>query len=74
MQLLLDSISRSDGTRASVIKELFASRVRNGILGDFAITATGDTTANAVTIYRIKAGKRRLFKVITPPLKLVGQP
>jgi branched-chain amino acid transport system substrate-binding protein len=74
MQLLLESISRSDGTRTSVIKELFASRVRNGILGDFAITATGDTTANAVTIYRIKGGKRRLFKVITPPLKLVGQP
>jgi DNA-binding SARP family transcriptional activator/ABC-type branched-subunit amino acid transport system substrate-binding protein len=73
-QLLLDAIARSDGTRASVIKELFASRVQNGILGDFAITASGDTTANTVTIYRIKGGKRRLFKVITPPLTLVRRP
>jgi DNA-binding SARP family transcriptional activator/ABC-type branched-subunit amino acid transport system substrate-binding protein/DNA-binding beta-propeller fold protein YncE len=73
-QLLLDAISRSGGTRASVIKELFASRVRNGILGDFAITASGDTTANTVTIYRIEGGKRRLFKVITPPLTLVRRP
>ena len=73
-QLLLDAISRSNGTRASVIKELFASRVRNGILGDLAITASGDTTANTVTIYRIKGGKRRLFKVITPPLTLVRRP
>jgi DNA-binding SARP family transcriptional activator/ABC-type branched-subunit amino acid transport system substrate-binding protein/DNA-binding beta-propeller fold protein YncE len=73
-QLLLDAISRSNGTRASVIKELFASRVRNGILGDLAITASGDTTANTVTIYRIKGGKRRLFKVITPPLTLVPRP
>jgi DNA-binding SARP family transcriptional activator/ABC-type branched-subunit amino acid transport system substrate-binding protein/DNA-binding beta-propeller fold protein YncE len=71
-QLLLHAIARSDGTRASVIKELFASRVRNGILGDFSITATGDTTANAVTIYRITDGKRRLFTVITPPPTLVG--
>jgi DNA-binding SARP family transcriptional activator/ABC-type branched-subunit amino acid transport system substrate-binding protein/DNA-binding beta-propeller fold protein YncE len=73
-QLLLDAISRSNGTRPSVIKELFASRVVNGILGDFAITASGDTTANTVTIYRIEGGKRRLFKVITPPLTLVRRP
>jgi len=73
-QLLLDAISRSDGTRASVIKALFASRVRNGILGDFAITASGDTTANTVTIYRIKGGKRRLFNIITPPPALVRRP
>jgi hypothetical protein len=27
-----------------------------------------------VTIYRIEGGKRRLFKVITPPLTLVRRP
>jgi branched-chain amino acid transport system substrate-binding protein len=73
-ELLLDAISRSDGTRASVIEELFRSRVENGILGDFAIGASGDTTANAVTIYRITGGQRRLFSVITPPLTLVRRP
>jgi DNA-binding SARP family transcriptional activator/ABC-type branched-subunit amino acid transport system substrate-binding protein len=73
-ELLLDAIARSDGTRGSVIEELFRSKVENGILGDFAISATGDTTANAVTIYRITNGQRRLFSVITPPVTLVRRP
>jgi ABC-type branched-subunit amino acid transport system substrate-binding protein len=56
MDVLLDAIARSNGTRASVISQLFRTRVRNGILGDFAITASGDTTASSVTIYRIERG------------------
>lgn len=69
--LLLDAIGRSDGTRRSVITELFASEVRGGVLGDFSVTPAGDTTANQVTIYRIENGKRRFDQVLTPPLSLV---
>jgi branched-chain amino acid transport system substrate-binding protein len=70
-QLLLDAIARSNGRRASVNHELFTSRVHNGILGDFAITPSGDTTADKVTIYRLTAGKLKRFTVITPPPDLI---
>jgi DNA-binding SARP family transcriptional activator len=70
-QLLLDTVARSDGTRRSVVSELFASEVRDGILGDFSVTTTGDTTANSVTIYRIENGERQVDRVLTPPLNLV---
>ncbi len=69
--VLLDAIARSDGTRASVTKELFKTKVRGGILGDFEIDSNGDTTAGAVTIYRIERGSPRVFKVITPRTSLV---
>jgi DNA-binding SARP family transcriptional activator/ABC-type branched-subunit amino acid transport system substrate-binding protein len=71
-QLLLDAIARSNGTRASVNHQLFTSRIHNGILGDFAITPSGDTTANNVTIYRLTAGKLKRLTVITPPPSLVA--
>lgn len=51
-QVLLDAIARSDGTRASVTKELFATRVRGGILGTFGFDRNGDTTEQKVTILR----------------------
>jgi DNA-binding SARP family transcriptional activator/ABC-type branched-subunit amino acid transport system substrate-binding protein len=70
-QLLLNAIARSNGTRASVNHELFTSRIYNGILGDFAITPSGDTTASKVTIYRLTAGKLKRFTVITPPPSLI---
>lgn len=47
------AIGRSDGTRASVLRELRASEVRNGILGDFRFDANGDITRAAIPILRI---------------------
>ena len=70
-ELLLDAIARSDGTRRSVVRELFNSEVRGGVLGDFSVTPTGDTTANRVTIYELKDGELVLDGVLTPPLGLV---
>jgi branched-chain amino acid transport system substrate-binding protein len=70
-ELLLHAIARSNGTRASVNHELFTSRIHNGILGDFAITPSGDTTASKVTIYRLTAGKLKPLTVITPPPGLI---
>jgi branched-chain amino acid transport system substrate-binding protein len=52
-EVLLDAIARSDGTRASVLEELFATEVRNGLLGSFAFDANGDTTKSPVTIMRV---------------------
>jgi len=71
MQVLLTAIETSDGTRASVAKNLFSTKVTDGILGTFAINASGDTNSNPVTIYQIKGGKQTLLKVITPSAALV---
>jgi branched-chain amino acid transport system substrate-binding protein len=70
-QVVLDAIERSDGTRGGVTKELFNTKVTDGILGTFEINENGDTNANPVTIYQIKGGKQTTHKVITPPTALV---
>jgi branched-chain amino acid transport system substrate-binding protein len=41
-QVLLDAIARSDGTRASVTRELFKTNVKNGIMGTFHFDTNGD--------------------------------
>jgi branched-chain amino acid transport system substrate-binding protein len=70
-QVMLQAIATSDGTRASVTKNLFKTKVTNGILGSFSINANGDTSSNPITIYKIKGGQSTTLKVITPPLTLV---
>jgi DNA-binding SARP family transcriptional activator/DNA-binding beta-propeller fold protein YncE/ABC-type branched-subunit amino acid transport system substrate-binding protein len=82
-ELLLDAIARSDGTRASVSAHLFEARVRDGLLGDFAIDADGEPVPSPVTILRIEnAGGAeivggyegaRVDRVITPPARLLGK-
>jgi branched-chain amino acid transport system substrate-binding protein len=70
-EVLLDAIERSDGTRQSVVDELFKTDVKDGILGSFSFDADGDTTANPVTFYRVVDGKSTTFTTITPPESLV---
>lgn len=41
-QILLDAIAASDGTRASVIEEMFATQVTDGLLGTFSFNENGD--------------------------------
>ena len=65
--VLLNAIARSNGTRSSVTRALFATHVRNGIIGNFAITPAGDTTAGAVTIIRVEHSQPIPQRVITPP-------
>jgi ABC-type branched-subunit amino acid transport system substrate-binding protein len=70
-EVLLDAIARSDGTRASVVRELFRTRASNGILGSFSFDRNGDTSAGRITIYRIVGGTPAIFRVITPSVSLV---
>lgn len=72
MELLLEAIARSDGTRASVTRQLFNTRVTNGILGSFWITPTGDTTLNTVTIHRVVRGKLTTYATVAVPGALVA--
>jgi ABC-type branched-subunit amino acid transport system substrate-binding protein len=52
-EIVLRAIARSDGTRASVLSQLRASRVRDGILGTFSFDDKGDMTPGWVPILRL---------------------
>jgi branched-chain amino acid transport system substrate-binding protein len=52
-EVVLQAIARSDGTRASVLRGLRATRVKDGILGDFRFDRYGDITPAKITILRV---------------------
>lgn len=58
-EALLEAIERSDGTRASVTRQLFDLRIEDGILGDFRFDSNGDMTPPMVNVFRVtgEAGK-----------------
>jgi branched-chain amino acid transport system substrate-binding protein len=56
-EILLDAIARSDGTRASVVDEVFAAKVENGILGSFAFDRFGDIDPAPIGVYRFEGSK-----------------
>ena len=69
-QVMLDAIAASDGTRASVIEQLFNTKVTDGFLGSFEINENGDPAGaeGAVvgfTIYKA-TDKLTTEKVISP--------
>jgi hypothetical protein len=65
--VLLDANAASEGTRRSVTRHLLTARVRGGTIGSFRFDRNGDTTFNPTMIFRIRAGKASLERVITPP-------
>jgi branched-chain amino acid transport system substrate-binding protein len=67
-EVLLDAIARSDGTRASVVDELFATRIKDGILGSFSFDRNGDIIPRAVGVYRFERGKIVTDGVVRVPL------
>ena len=67
-EALLDAIARSDGTRASVVDELFRTKVTNGLLGSFSFDRYGDITPAPVGIFRVEDGNLVPVDVIRAPL------
>ena len=68
--MLLAAIARSDGTRASVVRELFRSRTTDGILGSFTTAPTGDLDPTLVIIDRTTvrpAGTKAVTTIRLPP-------
>ncbi len=55
---LLDAISRSDGSRASVTEQLMGLRVVNGLIGPVAFTADGDVDPATFSVFRITGTRR----------------
>ena len=63
---LLAAIAHSDGTRASITERLTTQPTVGGILGSFHFDRAGDTTAGAVTVYRVERGKAVIWDVLQP--------
>ena len=63
MEVVLDAIRRSDGTRPSVLQALFETRIRNGLIGTVSFDRNGDIETSPVTILRVEPGAR-----YAPPL------
>jgi ABC-type branched-subunit amino acid transport system substrate-binding protein len=66
-EVLLTAIAHSDGTRDSVTRAVFATRIKNGILGTFTFDRNGDSTYNPILIYHVLHGRARLNRVVTAP-------
>jgi ABC-type branched-subunit amino acid transport system substrate-binding protein len=73
MEILLDAIAASDGTRAAVTRNVLRASVKNGPLGTFHFDAAGDTTANRMGIYRITRGRGRFQTAVDPPPALLAR-
>jgi branched-chain amino acid transport system substrate-binding protein len=71
--VLLDAIAASDGSRAGVLRNLFRTRVHDGLVGDFAIDRYGDTTLTQVAVYRIHGARLRLATTISPSPDLLDR-
>ncbi|CAN5289482.1 branched-chain amino acid ABC transporter substrate-binding protein [soil metagenome] len=74
-RVLLDAIANSDGTRASVIEEVFKTKIDNGLIGSFEINENGDITGakGAALLFTIYKGTNKLvtFKTAAPKANLV---
>jgi branched-chain amino acid transport system substrate-binding protein len=53
VEILLDAIARSDGTRPSVNAELRRTLVEDGILGDIRFDENGDLVEGPVSFFRV---------------------
>jgi ABC-type branched-subunit amino acid transport system substrate-binding protein len=69
-EILLDAISRSDGTRASVTRELRRTRIDNGILGDIRFDRS-DLNQGPVTFSVVKGRRFVVDRVIIARSDLV---
>ena len=69
-QVMIDAIARSDGSRQSVVDELFKTKVRDGILGSFDLNKNGDVAGakGVVVKYTIYKAAAELVaeKVVSP--------
>ena len=71
VQLVLDALAGSDGSRAQVLTNLRRASVHDGLLGDFRFDRFGDTTQSRIAIYRITAGRLRYVQSVDVPQALL---
>ena len=57
MEVLLQAIAASDGSRRSVTTQVLRGRLRSAILGRFHFDGNGDIDPAGISIYRIRSVK-----------------
>jgi branched-chain amino acid transport system substrate-binding protein len=73
MDVLLDAIAGSDGSRADVTRNVLRAGVKSGQLGDFQFDAAGDTTRNTMGVFVIEGGRGRFVAALAPPRELLAR-
>jgi branched-chain amino acid transport system substrate-binding protein len=73
MQLVLDAIAASDGTRAQVLRNLQRADVKDGLVGDFRFDRYGDTTLKAISVYVIRGGRLSYLQTLDVPRALLSR-
>ena len=69
--VLANAITKSDGTRASIAKNLYNQNFPKGIIGSFKIDSSGDPSLAGVTVDQYQAdGSNKIITSITPPFSL----
>jgi len=65
-KVLLDAIAKSDGTRGSVIDNVFKTHVNNGLIGSFSLNKNGDLAGakGAALLFTIYVGKGNHLKTL----------
>jgi DNA-binding SARP family transcriptional activator/ABC-type branched-subunit amino acid transport system substrate-binding protein len=58
MEVVLDALARSDGTRASVLRAMFTTNLADGLIGPVSFDRNGDIRNGAVSLFRVDARKR----------------
>jgi branched-chain amino acid transport system substrate-binding protein len=59
IQIMMDAIAKSNGTRASVTQQMFKIRVNNGIMGTFHFDKNGDIVpTKAISFDRLSVAKK----------------
>ena len=71
VEVLLQAIARSDGTRRSVLEQLRQTRVEDGVLGSFSFDARGDRSPRVITVERAERGRYVFDRRITVPETLL---
>jgi branched-chain amino acid transport system substrate-binding protein len=65
-QVLLDAIEKSDGTRSSVIENVFKTKVDKGLIGSFEFNENGDLSGakGAAVLFTIYVGENNHLKTL----------
>jgi len=68
--VLANAIAKSNGTRASITKNLFNQTFPKGVIGSFKIDSSGDPSLGGVTVDQYVGGQSKIITVINPPAAL----
>jgi branched-chain amino acid transport system substrate-binding protein len=68
--VLANAIAKSNGTRASITKNLYSQSFPKGVIGSFKIDSTGDPSLGGVTVDQYVGGQSKIITVINPPAAL----